>query len=49
MKTVMAMVLGSLFLANAAIACPGEGGAHKDQKTADSKGKTETKDKKTTT
>ncbi len=49
MKTVMAMVLGSLFLANAAIACPGEGGAHKDTKTADSKGKTETKDKKTTT
>ena len=34
MKTVLAMVLGSMFLAGSVMACPGEGGAHKDTKTA---------------
>ncbi|MBL9045255.1 MAG: hypothetical protein JNM83_26845 [Myxococcales bacterium] len=48
MKTVLAMVLGSMFLAGSVMACPGEGGAHKDTKTADSK-KADSKDKKTTT
>jgi hypothetical protein len=50
MKTVLAMVLGSMFLAGSAMACPGESGA-KDTKTADGKTKSDTKtqDKKTTT
>lgn len=48
MKTVLAMVLGSMFLVNAAIACPGEGQADKGTKSADNKTKSD-KDKKTTT
>ena len=48
MKTVLAMVLGSMFLAGSVMACPGEGGAHKDTKPADGK-KADAKDKKPTT
>ncbi len=48
MKTVLAMVLGSMFLVNSAMACPGEGQADKGTKSADNKTKSD-KDKKTTT
>ena len=50
MKTVLAMVLGSLFLAGSAMACPGEGAADKVTKSADKGTKSDSKkDTKTTT
>ena len=43
MKTVLAMVRGSLFLAGSAMACPGEGAADKGTKSADMGTKSDSK------